>query len=274
MIESGAAFLDGHGIDQPRRNAEILLAYLLKKSLHHIYVYWDETVSAELAGAYFRMLRKRAVCVPVQYITGEADFFGRVFFVKRGVLIPRPETEILVEKTLNLYREYFNPERIRILDVGTGCGNIAVTLALEIKGSSVVATEVSSSALNVASRNAASHDAEDRITFKRRSLFPSGEDRFHMIVSNPPYVPHGDIPFLDEEVRKEPLRALDGGDSGTDVIEKILRRAYSFLHAGGFLVMEIGYGQSEYIRNFRCGINLVSIEKDLAGIERVAVFRR
>lgn len=274
LIDSGAVFLEGHKIDLPRRNAEILLAHILKKPLHYVYTCRDETASEELVREYTGMLRKRALHVPVQYITGEADFFGRGFFVEKGVLIPRPETEIMVEQSLMLYREYFEPASVGILDIGTGCGNIAVTLAAEITGCSVVATDVSARALKMACRNAALHGVDDRIEFERRNLFPAGENRFHIVVSNPPYIPHGDIPSLDEEVRKEPLRALDGGSGGTEVIRKIMEHAGEFLYDGGFLVMEIGYGQAEFVRNYDCVMNFIRVEKDLAGIERIAILRK
>jgi len=274
LIESGTVLLEKHKIDQPRRNAEILLAHILQKPLHHIYTSWEETVSADLARTYVSMLKRRAAHVPVQYITGEVDFFGRKFIVRKGVLIPRPETEILVEKTLKLYKKYLEPARVKILDVGTGCGNVAVSLAAEIEKCSVVATDISLKALKLSCLNAVLHKVEKKIEFRQANLFPAEGDKFHIIASNPPYVPCSDISSLDEEVRKEPLRALNGGDGGTRVIEKILKRADSFLYAGGFLVMEIGYGQAEFVRNLHCGMKFLTSEKDLAGIERVAVFRK
>lgn len=274
LIESGTIFLERHNIDQPRRNAEILLAYILKKPLYYLYVYGNEIISQDFIEIYAGMLKERVVYVPIQYITGESNFFGRTFFVREGVFIPRPETEVLVEKTLSLYRDYFGVlECVRILDIGTGCGNIAVTLASEIENCSVIAIDISPPVLNLAFRNAILHKVEDKVCFEQGDLFPSREEKFHIIVSNPPYIPHSEIPFLDEEVKKEPLRALDGGRNGTRVLERILRRATGFLHHGGFLIMEIGCGQAEFIRDKGIGMNLFSIEKDIAGIERVAVFR-
>lgn len=274
LIDSGTDFLERHKVEQPRKNAEILLAHILKKPVHYIYSSRGETLSADRIKTYAGMLGKRAACIPLQYITEEVDFFGYRFFVKKGVFIPRPETEILVEKTIGLYRKHFKPDCVKMLDIGTGCGNIAVTLAKEIKNCSVVATDVSLNALKVSSCNAVLHKVKGKIKFKRENLFPAGKNKFHIIVSNPPYIPRDDISVLDEEVKKEPLRALDGGADGTTVMKGILKRADAFLYDGGFLVMEIGYGQADFIRNAACGMNLLRIEKDLAGIERVAIFRK
>ncbi len=223
---------------------------------------------------YVRMLEKRACHTPIQYITGEVDFFGRGFHVKKGVFIPRPETEIMVEKTLKLYRKYLEPSHVKILDIGTGCGNIAITLAKEIRKCSVIGTDISLKSLKISSHNAVLHKVKSKIRFEKANLFPRSKGRFHIIVSNPPYIPRRDISSLDEEVQKEPLRALDGGVDGTAVIKRIIRRADTFLHNGGFLLMEIGYGQAGFLRNFVSKVQLLSIDKDLAGIERVGIFRK
>ncbi len=272
-LKAGSRFLRENGIDEPRKNAEILLSHLLNKPVHLIYTD-DECIPAGILSAYSKLLGKRASHIPLQYITGKVDFYKHVFFVKKGVLIPRPETEILVEKALSVYTEYFSPERVRILDMGTGCGNIAISLAKEIENCSVAATDISLKALKVSHCNALRLKAKSKIRFYQANLFPPGTNRFHMIVSNPPYIPLADIAGLDADVKHEPPAALSGGGDGTSVIRKILRRADVFLHERGFLLMEIGYNQADFVRSFKCRMELLTIKKDLAGIERIAVFRK
>ncbi|MBN1445950.1 MAG: peptide chain release factor N(5)-glutamine methyltransferase [Candidatus Omnitrophica bacterium] len=273
ILKAGSRFLKENGVEEPRRNAEILLSHLLKKPVHRIYAD-DERITRGILPAYSKLLGKRASHTPLQYITGKVDFYKYVFSVEKGVLIPRPETEILVEKAVSVYKEYFLPVRARILDIGSGCGNIAVSLAKEIKNCSIAATDISLKALKVSHCNALRHKVKSKIKFYKSDIFPPGKSRFHMIVSNPPYIPLADIAGLDEDVKREPLTALSGGRDGTSVIRKILGRADVFLHEKGFLLMEIGYNQADFIRSFKCGMKLTGIERDLAGIERVAVFRK
>lgn len=272
-LKAGSRFLEENGIDEPRKNAEILLSHLFKKPVHRIYTD-DEYISAGILSAYSKLLVKRASHTPLQYITGKVDFYKYVFSVEKGVLIPRPETEILVEKAVSVYREYFSPGRVRILDIGTGCGNIAISLAKEIENCSVAAIDISLKALNVSHFNALRHKVKSKIKFYKSDVFPPGKSRFHMIVSNPPYIPLVEMAGLDEDVKQEPLTALSGGRDGTSVIKKILRRADAFLQERGFLLMEIGHNHADFIRSFKCGMELLVIEKDLAGIERIAVFRK
>jgi release factor glutamine methyltransferase len=274
LIRDSVAFLEVHNIDTPRRNVEILLSFLLKESVDYIYKNYEQFFPEALLKKYKKMLSERSFHIPLQYITNEVYFFKYQFFVQKGVFIPRPETELLVEKTLTLYGQYFKPDFVRILDIGTGCGNIAITLAKEIRDCSVTATDISLKSLRTSYHNAVLHKVKSRIMIEKASLFPRSKGKFHIIVSNPPYIPRNDISSLDEEVKREPLRALDGGADGTSVIKKIIRRADTFLHNGSFLLMEIGYGQAESVRNEQCGMRLLSIEKDIADIERVAIFRK
>jgi release factor glutamine methyltransferase len=274
LVNFGTAFLENSNVDDPVKNAEVLLSHILKKPVYYIYTYWDRIPALKDVKVYAELLERRASYIPVQYITKEVDFFGRSFSVKKGVFIPRPETETLVEKIIGLYKKHFNSECVKMLDIGTGCGNIAITLAKEIRDCSVTATDISLKSLKVSSHNALLHKVKSRIRFEKANLFPQSKSRFNIIVSNPPYIPSGDISTLDEEVKKEPVRALDGGLDGTAVIRRIMRRADAFLYKGGFLLMEIGYGQANLIRNMPSVMKLLRIERDLAGIERVAVFRK
>ena len=273
LVEAGTGYLEEHHVEEPRRNAEILLEHILKKPACYLYTQ-NEAVASSTVERYLKMLRKRATHVPLQYITREVAFYRDVFLVRKGVFIPRPETEILVEKTVALYKKYLAPDYVRVLDIGTGCGNIAVSLAKEIENCSVVATDVSKTALEVSLRNALRHRVKSKIRFFKSDIFPPGKGKFNMIVSNPPYISAGDMVTLPEDIRREPARALSGGADGTSVIGKILQSADRLLHYGGFLLLEIGYDQADFIRDFRCNLKLTGIEKDLSGIERVGIFQK
>jgi release factor glutamine methyltransferase len=217
---------------------------------------------------------QRAKSIPLQYLTNQVGFWGYPFFVKKGVFIPRPETEILVEETINLQNKYFGSSYVSILDIGTGCGNICVSLAKSIEKSRIVATDISLKALKTALFNAKSLGVDKKIRFFKRNLFPEQKDKFHIIVSNPPYIPDVDIPSLAKEVTREPLRALKGGLNGMEVVEIIIHKSYEYLVDGGYLILEIGYGQANLIRDIKTCMRLVTIKQDLAGIERYPIFRK
>ena len=272
IVEEGASFLQKNKIEEPRKNAEVLLSFVLNKPLYYIYTE-DVFVPPKIISHYNKLLKKRASGIPLQYLIKKVNFYGYDFSVQKGVFIPRPETELLVEKTVERYNRYFSPSRIKILDIGTGCGNIAITLAKEIKKSVVVATDISEKAIKTADYNAKIHGVENRIKLLKVNLFPLEKGRFHIIVSNPPYIPHPEISLLDREVKMEPHRALCGGKDGLSIIRKILKEGDKFLYRGGFLLMEIGYNQVDSIKEIVCNLKLTGIEKDLAGIERVVIFQ-
>lgn len=274
ILEGGVSFLQEKGIDEPRRNAEVLLAHIIKKSLHHLYTE-DIPVSEKLLNSYHKLLVKRGRGIPLQYLTKTVHFYNYDFRIEKGIFIPRPETEILVEKTIEIYKKYFSSlKRVQILDIGTGCGNIAISLLKEIKTCYVVATDISEKVLEIAYYNAVKHHVENRIIFLKADVFPGERKKFHIIVSNPPYIPQDEIKFLEREVQKEPIRALSGGKDGLSVIKRILTRADDFLFKDGFLLIEIGDRQREHIEKIEKGLLLKTVVKDLAGIERVLVFQK
>ncbi len=212
---------------------------------------------------------------PIQYITGEAEFYGLPFRVTPEVLIPRPETEHLVEKVIELAANYPEP---RIVDIGTGSGIIAVTVAHHLPHALIAATDLSSSALAIARENAKRNGVAGRIRFLEGDLLaPVSEGQFEIVVSNPPYVPEADRGSLAVEVRDyEPALALFAGEDGLEVFRRLIPAAFAALTPGGFLVLEIGYGQEAAIRALLVDAGFEGIEfySDLQGIARVACGQR
>jgi len=275
MIKLGSEILKKHNIEEPSKNAEILLSEVVGKKIPEIYLI-KKQIPLPLVKKYINFLKKRIEKIPLQYIIGKVDFYKYSFFVEEGVFIPRPETEILVEEAIEIYKKFFNLLPVNILDIGTGCGNIGISLALEIKKAKVVATDISEKTLEVAEKNACKYNIEDKIKFIKSDLFPGGNLKFDIIVSNPPYIPEKEIEKLQEEVKKEPFVALNGGKDGLDVIKKIIQNSTYFLKKRGFLLLEIGYNQLPGIEKIveKEELKIYNVEKDYSGIERVIILKR
>lgn len=233
--------------------------------------------------AYAPLVARRRRREPAAYIVGHREFWGRDFEVGPGVLVPRPETEIVVEEALArvALRAAASPAQhrhvLRVADVGTGSGCLAIALALELPAARLVATDTSSTALKAAQRNAALHDVADRIWFVETDLLSDVDERFDLIVSNPPYVPATDMVQLPPEVRDyEPGEALLGGIDGLDVIRRLLLQCESRLRSDGLLVFEFGFGQEAGVRTAvaaRPAFQLEAVRHDLQGVPRTAVAR-
>jgi len=214
---------------------------------------------------------------PLQYIIGRSVFCGLDFAVDEGVLIPRPETEVLVETAIDLYnRLQVTGYRLRVLDLCTGSGCIAISLTVRLPDCKIVASDISEEALMTARANAASNGVSGRIDFVKSDLFCNIEGRFDIIAGNPPYVARHEFAGLQKEVLMEPRIAIDGGDDGLDFYRRIAREALSHLADEGYLVLEIGYAQAKAVADIfgRCGFEVVEIKKDFNGIGRVMVLRR
>ena len=219
-------------------------------------------------------IERRGRCEPSAYIIGVREFWGLDFRVTPDVLIPRPETEFIVEESLPLLRPLAAP---RVADIGTGSGVLAVSLAVEVPRASVVASDISATALAVARANAAAHGVADRISFVTTSYLDGVLAPFDVIVSNPPYVKDGDKPALSRDVRHEPDVALFGGADGLHHVAAVLDTAAEMLVAGGWLLMEFGYGQEDDVRALaaaRPRLRLDRIREDLQGIARTAIMQR
>jgi release factor glutamine methyltransferase len=257
-----------------RRDAELLLLYVTGLTRADLLTHPERPLPEEQRAAYDRAIARRQQHEPIQYITGTQEFYGRPFCVTPAVLIPRPETEHLIEAaaTLRVGETALALESLRILDIGTGSGILAVTLALHYPHATVTATDISSAALAVARLNADTHGVASRIRFLESDLLDvvRGES-FHLIVSNPPYVAN-DEPLAPEVVRFEPHTALFAGPDGLTLYRRLIPAAAAALAPGGHLLLEIGQGQQPAIEQLLLAAHLTAIRffPDLQGIPRVA----
>jgi release factor glutamine methyltransferase len=261
--------------DRARRDAETLLLHHIGHNRAWLMAHGDEEFGACTTIGYAVSLDRRQRGEPIQYITGEAEFYGLPFRVTPAVLIPRPETEHSVEKVIALCRELEGP---RVVDVGTGSGAIAVALAHELQHADVIATDISLEALAIARANADRNGVADRVRFLEGDLLaPVAGERFDIVVSNPPYVSTDDRANLDVEVREyEPHTALFAGADGLAIYRRLIPQAMEVLVPGGHIVLEIGYDQRDAIHELLAANGYTDIDfiADLQGIARVAVARR
>lgn len=266
------------GLDSPRLDAEVLLSYVLKKERIFLYVHFDQPMEAAELAAYRDCIRRRVQRQPVAYITGRKEFMGLEFKVTPAVLIPRPDTEILVEAVLQRLRAGAEAAGSRIADIGTGSGAICLSLLNYLPQLRAAAVDISSEALAVAEENARILGLSDRLElWQGDMLAPLQADcgQLAAIVSNPPYIPRGDIGGLEPDVRDfEPLGALDGGVDGMDFYRRLLAGGAALLLPEGFLAVETGIRQAGQVKRLAEALpqwGRCEIIRDLAGIERVVV---
>ena len=268
-------FLRKKGIESARLESQILLAHALGCPKIQLYVRFDEEPSEQVRTAYREIIKKRSEGMPVAYLVGFREFYSLEFKVTPDVLIPRPETETLVLEALNAIKPLATP---RFLDLGTGSGCIAISLAKQRKTTLVTAVDQSAAALAIARENAQKHGVSEQITFLEGDLFePVGPDTFDLIVSNPPYIPTADIATLEADVRDhEPMKALDGGGDGLDFYRRIAAQAADYLNPGGFLFLEIGSTQQQEVQTLltQAQLTLGPSFKDRGGLPRVVSARR
>lgn len=255
-------------------DARILLSHVLSRPLEYILSNPEVQLTNNQGRKLQELLDRRLKLEPIAYITEKKEFYGRLFAVNSSVLIPRPETELLVEVTLELIRTRSNPA---LLELGTGSGCISITLALEVETCKIIATDISENALRVASKNADLLSTKDRITFIQSDWFGrlASASKFDVIVSNPPYISTNDINLVAKEtLLHEPYSALFAAQQGLSSYRLIALEAKNFLKSGGLVVLEIGFNQKEEISQiFReCGFTEVNSYRDLAGHDRVVVF--
>jgi release factor glutamine methyltransferase len=279
-ITQGSHTLDAAGIDQALLTAGLLLRFVLGVDRTYLLTRADEEIDQTRYRRYLSLIDRRAAGEPAQYLIGYQEFYGLNFVVSPDVLIPRPETEFLVERVLKLVSEG-ELDSPMIVDVGTGSGCIAVTLAVKLQRARVIATDVSGSALQIASTNAADHGVTDRIEFLEGDLLDPLDSRFlesvDIVASNPPYVEERGRDELQREVRDwEPQSALFGGTDGLDFYRRLVVEARKYLTPGGHLVLEVGYGQLDAIASMLPGLGweVVDVTRDLQDVPRVLTLEK
>ena len=270
VLRGTERYLADRGVESPRLNAEHLLAHALGLKRMELYLQFDRPLTEAERAPLRDLVKRRGTREPLQHVLGTAEFHGRTFTCDKRALVPRPETEQLVELALGMTKD---KPAATLLDIGTGSGVIALTLALELPSAILHATDLSPDALALAAENTARHALTDRIVFHQADLLPPGDVRFDLIIANLPYIPAEDIASLSPEVRHDPSSALDGGADGLDLIRRLIETAPGRLAPGGALLLEIGLGQADAVnallsaRKFRD----ISVRPDYQNIPRFAV---
>ena len=270
VLRGAENYLAERGVENPRLNAEHLLAHALELKRMELYLQFDRQLTEAERAPLRETVKRRGAREPLQHILGTAEFHGRTFACDKRALIPRPETEQLVEIALEIVKGKTAP---RILDIGTGSGVIAITLAIELPAAEIHAIDFSADALALAVANAERHELVERVCFHQADLLPPDESKFDLIVANLPYIPTAEIAALSPEVRHDPLAALDGGPDGLDLIRRLIDAAPDRLPPHGALLLELGAGQADAVntlladRKFRD----ISVRSDYQNIPRFAV---
>ncbi len=273
-ITSAGGILAEAGVAEPRREASSLLAFVIGKDAAFLVAHSEDELSANHKVLFESCVRRRAKHEPFQYITRRQEFYGLNFEVTPDVLIPRPETEILVEEAIKILSPLENP---CFCEVGVGSGCISVAILANVATATAVAVDISPIALSVAGRNADRHNVAERLKLLESDVFCRVTGKFELIVSNPPYVPRGQLDSLQPEVRDfEPRVALDGGDGGLSIIERIISKVPDHLKTSGFLLLELGFDQSARVAAmFDCKQwNEPEFFADLQGIPRIVKARK
>lgn len=271
-IRKGMIILKTNNIEEPNLKARLLMQFILNKSRQYLLVHDDEELTRIQEKAYLEGIEKISKGVPLQHITHSQEFMKMNFYVNEDVLIPRPDTEILVEEVINISNK---ANKVKILDMCTGSGIIAISLAKYIKNSEITAVDISPKALRIAKLNAKNNNVEEKITFIESDLFNNiVKEKYDIIVSNPPYIKNEVIKSLDKEVQKEPYIALAGGEDGLEFYRKIINQGFEYLKFNGYLCLEIGYDQKKEvidIINSEEKYSEIYAKKDLAGNDRIII---
>ncbi len=271
-MRKGMILLKTNNIQEPNLKSRLLMQYIINKPRQYMFIHDNEELTNKQEKAYLENIEKMIKGVPLQHITHSQEFMKMNFYVNENVLIPRPDTEILVEEVINIDKK---TNAKKILDLCTGSGAIAISLAKYIENSQITAVDISEEALRIAKLNAVNNNVEDKITFVKSDLFENiVKEKYDIIVSNPPYIKKDFMKKLDKEVQQEPYIALDGGYDGLDFYRKIISEGYQYLKFKGYLCMEIGYDQKQEVFDI-----IKSQEKysntyskiDLGGNDRIVV---
>jgi release factor glutamine methyltransferase len=270
VLRGTERYLADRGVENPRLNAEHLLAHALGLKRMELYLQFDRPLTESERAPLRDLVKRRGAREPLQHVLGTAEFHGRTFACDKRALVPRPETEQLVELALEIAKD---KPAATILDIGTGSGVIVLTIALELPSATLHATDLSPDALALAAENAARHALTDRIVFHQADLLPPDDARFDLIIANLPYIPAEEIASLSPEVRHDPSSALDGGADGLDLIRRLIDTAPDRLAPGGALLLEIGLGQADAVNNLLSARKFrdISVRPDYQNIPRFAV---
>ena len=272
VIKLSTEYLQKKGVESPRANAEILLAEILKCKRLELYLAFDKPLAENEVQVYREAIRKRGLRIPLQYIVGNVEFYGLKLIVNENVLIPRPETELLVEKIINDSDKTTN---LKILDIGVGSGNISLSISKNLPNSKVVAIDISESALDIANQNAEINSLQDRIEFRLFDIMNDNLNslgKFDLIVSNPPYVSENDYESLEPELKNhEPKIALTDNSNGISFYKHIIEASDQLLKKPGKIYFELGIDQSAQVQEYfeQNNFTNIKITKDYSGIERI-----
>ena len=266
--------LKQNNIENSTLKAKILLANILNVKKEYLLIHSEEEIKQEDKIKYENCIKELIKGKPLQYITNKQEFMGLDFYVDENVLIPQPDTEILVEKTIEIAE---TTQKNKILDMCTGSGCIAISLAKKINNTQIIAVDISNNALNVANKNAINNNVENKIKFINSDMFNNIEEKFDIIVSNPPYIETETINKLEIEVQNEPHLALDGGIDGLKFYKTIANNAFKYLNENGYLLLEIGYNQQNSVTQLLQDIGKykdIETVKDLGGNYRIVIARK
>lgn len=275
-LEYGIELLKENNIDEPILKTRIILVNILSESKEYLIIHEKEELSKEVEELYIANIQKLCNDIPLQYIINRQEFMGLEFYVDENVLIPQPDTEILVEEVIDISKR---EGKKNILDLCTGSGAIGISIANSISECNITLSDISKDALEVAKENCIKHKVEDRVTIIQSDLFENIDEnnKFDIIVSNPPYIKTDVIKTLDKEVQNEPILALDGGEDGLKIYRRIINEAYKFLEIDGYLCLEIGYDQKDEVTRLieQTGeYEEIYSKKDLSGNDRVVICKK
>lgn len=279
LLQMGVDKLGEREYLNPTLDALLILCYLLNVDKSYLYTHGDRVVSEEIVDKFLYFIEKRKTGYPLSYLLKEKEFYDLSFYIEEGVLVPRPDTEILVDWVINTSVEVYGNQPINIVDLGTGSGCIGITLAYHLKDAVIYAVDLDEKALKVTEKNILRHNLNDRVVLCKGDMLEAIkalqlEEKVDIIVSNPPYIPSEDIEELQVEVRGyEPRKALDGGIDGLDFYRRIIPESKIYLKSGGILAFEIGYEQGNSVRELLVeeGFSSVEVLVDLQGLDRVVV---
>ncbi len=285
-LEYGIEQLNKNNIESPNLKTRMLLANILNKNKEYLLIHDTEELNISNINKYKENIQKLVNGTPIQYIINKQEFMGLEFYVDKNVLIPQPDTEILVEEVINICKEQNANKKIKILDLCTGSGAIGISIANNIKNCEMTLSDISYDALEIAQKNSVivedigediGDSQKSNIRTIQSDLFEKIEGKFDIIVSNPPYIETKTIQTLDKEVQMEPKLALDGGEDGLDLYRRIIKEAYKYLNNNGTLALEIGYNQKDKVINLIKASNMykgIYSKKDLSNNDRIVVCKK